>query len=161
MKKPSINIIIFVLIILFGGYYIYKEYPQIVFFKKNSEEASTKTGYEKEPEVVTEKNTTLTIEEELEAAIEKAIIAKRGDYGGLNISVSEVVDDTYAKGGASPAGGGPGGGMWFAKKVDGEWELVWDGNGAIYCKDLEGYEDFPGRLIPECYDETTMQVVPR
>lgn len=100
-------------------------------------------------------------ESPIETQIMGAIIEKRGNFGDLVITVDEIIDDTYAKGGAMPAEGIAGGGMWIAKKVDGKWELVWDGNGAIYCSDLIGYEDIPGRLVPECYDETTMTVVIR
>lgn len=157
MEKSKLNIIIFVLIIGFGAFYFYKYAPQSKFFNKEpskQENIQDKSEYGLE---APEKTTQAGISEQ----IEQAIIEKRGDYGGLEISVSEVVDDTYAKGGAMPEGGGPGGGMWFAKLVDGEWELVWDGNGAIYCSDLEGYEDFPSRLIPECYDENSMNTVTR
>ena len=80
-------------------------------------------------------------------AMREAIVAKRGPTANqLTFKVSKVEGD-YASGSASASGGG---GMWFAAKVNGKWTLVWDGNGAILCKDLEPYPNFPSDLIPEC-----------
>ena len=52
-------------------------------------------------------------------------------------------------------------GIWFAAKVGGVWELVWDGNGSIYCSDLVNYPDYPIDMIPECYDEIEGKIVNR
>lgn len=160
MKKIPFNLIIFILISCFAAYYVIDNYPELAFFKKNSEEMSTKTGSEKEPEM-TENDPQLTTEEQVEIAIKKALIKKRDFSPDIAVNASEIVDGIYATGSAGSPTGGPGGGMWLAKKIDGEWELIWDGNGAIYCKDLEGYEDFPTKLISECYNETIMQTVTR
>ncbi len=100
-------------------------------------------------------------EEILEEAMKTAITDKRGgDPDDLEITVDEI-DGDYASGGAVTVGAVAGGGMWFAAKVDGQWELVWDGNGTIMCSDLEDYPNFPSRMIPECYNEDTEEVVAR
>ncbi len=92
-------------------------------------------------------------EEELKVQIKRQIVEKRGEGANkLDISVS-TVQGKYAKGGASAKD--MGGGMWFAAKVNGEWSLVWDGNGIISCRDLSAYPDFPNSMIPQCFDETT------
>ncbi len=107
-----------------------------------------------EAEIVDEK-------EILETVIRDAIIEKRGgDPDNLIIIVSKIEGD-YSSGGVRNASAEVGGAMWLAAKVDGVWELVWDGNGAIYCNDLIDYLDFPASMIPECYDEVTGEVVLR
>ncbi|OQA93743.1 MAG: hypothetical protein BWY24_00346 [Microgenomates group bacterium ADurb.Bin219] len=88
--------------------------------------------------------------EALKTAIKKALVAKHGSSANeLKISVSKVVGG-YAQGGASGEGGG---GMWFGAKVNGQWQLVWDGNGVITCESFGSYPDFPKEMVPECYDE--------
>lgn len=95
----------------------------------------------------------------IETAIQQALIAKHGTQAAeLDVTVSEVAGD-YAKGGAGKEG--LGGGMWFAAKVAGDWQLVWDGNGVISCTELENYPDFPTSMIPSCYDEATSEMIER
>ncbi len=94
----------------------------------------------------------------LEDVIKEQILAdSESDGSALKVSVSQVSGD-YAKGMASDDGGG---GLWFAAKVNGEWELVWDGNGIIFCSDLTGYPNFPASMISECYDQKTDQLIMR
>jgi len=67
-------------------------------------------------------------------------------------------DGEFASGSAGPSGGGPGGGAWYAAYVDGTWEIIWDGNGAIICSDLDNFEQdysvtIPSSLIDICYDD--------
>jgi hypothetical protein len=96
--------------------------------------------------------------ETLKSVIKTALIAKHGQNAAeLNISVSKI-EGFFAQGGASAQGGG---GMWFAAKVNGEWKLVWDGNGTIQCSDLKDYPTFPTSMIPECLDTSTNKMVTR
>jgi len=46
------------------------------------------------------------------------------------------------------------GGIYFAAKTDGKWELVHNGVGVIYCSVVEKY-NFPIGIIPRCYDIET------
>lgn len=95
----------------------------------------------------------------IKTTIKQAIVAKHGPTANnLTISVSKIVGN-YSSGGASEVGSG--GGMWFAAKVNGQWNLVWDGNGIITCTDLASYPDFPSSLIPECYDQETEKMIKR
>ncbi|MBU0646396.1 protease inhibitor I42 family protein [Patescibacteria group bacterium] len=49
------------------------------------------------------------------------------------------------------------GGIFLAAKVDGEWVLVFDGNGAISCELVEGY-GFPSEMIKDCSDNRALSV---
>jgi hypothetical protein len=85
--------------------------------------------------------------------IKTQLVAKHGPSAQeLEVTISKVVGD-YAQGGASVIG--EGGGMWFAAKINGGWQLVWDGNGIITCDDVSGFPDFPTSMIPQCYDTAT------
>ena len=66
---------------------------------------------------------------------------------------------TYAKGGVKFAGE-IGGGWWLAYNDGTDWVIVADGNGTVMCDDLEGY-DFPTDMVPECWDETTSELIQR
>lgn len=91
--------------------------------------------------------------------IKQALFKKNGwpDDGSITIKVS-TNDGKYASGTASSQGGG---GYFYAAKVNGNWEIVADGNGVILCSSLTKYPDFPKSLIPECYDSTTGKTVKR
>lgn len=83
------------------------------------------------------------------AAIKEQLVKKHGDSAaGMVVTVSRSEGD-YVQGGAKDPEGS--GGMWFAAKTGGTWNLVWDGNGIITCDDIKGY-DFPVSMISECYD---------
>ncbi len=101
-------------------------------------------------------------EKELElikTRIKTALIAKHGQNAqGLNVSVSKI-EGNYAQGGASEEG--MGGGMWFAAKTNGVWQLVWDGNGIITCEDIASYPSFPTSMIPECFNTNTQDMTIR
>lgn len=56
-------------------------------------------------------------------------------------------DDSHARGGVQFEPGAPGG-IFLVAKVDGEWQLVHDGNGQIPC-DLRKY-GFPEEMISDC-----------
>ena len=47
-----------------------------------------------------------------------------------------------------------------AKDVDGEWLLVFEGNEKILCSVVEPYH-FPVEMLPECFDETTNEMINR
>lgn len=54
-----------------------------------------------------------------------------------------------------------GGGLWFAARVNGDWKIVYDGNGIITCDQLGNYQNFPKDLIPSCYDKQTEKMLAR
>ncbi len=91
------------------------------------------------------------------AAVKAGLVAEHGpDAGTLNVTVSKI-SGNFAQGGAAASGGG---GMWFAAKVSGAWKLAWDGNGMISCASINPY-NFPVSMIPECWDNTTQEIVTR
>lgn len=91
--------------------------------------------------------------------IKEALIKKNNWEEDLEFTVDISSNDgVYADGLVVSQGGG---GFFFAKKVNGIWEIVADGNGAIFCSSLEKYNDYPKTLIPECYDEQTGETIPR
>ncbi len=93
--------------------------------------------------------------------IKAKLLAKHGQsFEGMKVSVSKVEGD-YTQGGSRSAEEGAGGGMWFGAKVNGTWQLVWDGNGIITCTDLADYPQFTTTLIPECWQEGTDEMVKR
>lgn len=97
--------------------------------------------------------------ENLKVAVKKALIEKHGQSAqSLVISVTQVIGN-YAKGMVNDSGAG--GGIWFAAKTNGEWTLVWDGNGIIVCKAFSKYPDFPSELIPQCFDEARQKMITR
>ena len=76
----------------------------------------------------------------------------------VNASISERIDD-YAKGGVSFEGE-MGGGWFLAAMEDGDWIIVADGNGTVACEDIEPY-NFPVGLVPQCWQESTGELITR
>ena len=75
------------------------------------------------------------------------------------IVVTTINTGSYAKGTLNfPEGGG---GLWFAARVNSEWQLVFDGNGIIPCSALINFSEFPTNIIPQCLDENTQSLVKR
>lgn len=52
------------------------------------------------------------------------------------------------------------GGWWLAVQDNQGWQLVADGNGTVYCRDIEPFY-FSAEMVPECYDQTKLEVVQR
>ncbi len=157
MKHGSVNVVTILLaaIIVAGGYYflVYQPRHQAAITTLPVTETITPT---------TGANTTSTPTvdetEVLKAAMKAAIVAKRGPDAASMTYIVKKIEGNYAQGGASAQAGG---GMWFAAKVNGTWNLVWDGNGVILCSDLTAYPDFPKTMIPECYNDKTNKTVTR
>ncbi len=70
---------------------------------------------------------------------------KYDDTISVNI---EKETENHARGGVVFVEGMPGG-VFLATKVDGQWQIVFDGNGAISCE-LSEY-GFPSEMIEDCY----------
>lgn len=101
-----------------------------------------------------------TSETQSDRELIRAALFKKNNWpadDSITVKVS-TNDGTYASG---TAGGTGGGGYFFAKKVNGAWVIVADGNGVITCAQLLPYPDFPKNLISECYDESTQKTVTR
>ncbi|MEZ4503680.1 MAG: hypothetical protein R3C39_13725 [Dehalococcoidia bacterium] len=85
------------------------------------------------------------------SSVTAALEAKYGwDEGAATVTLDTVEDERFAKGGVTdPEGSGA---LWFASLVDGEWRIVFDGNGIVDCASLEPYPDFPTSMLPQCVD---------
>lgn len=76
-----------------------------------------------------------------------------------NKSISDIAitiqsqDASHVRGSVQMGDGLGGGGYFFAAKVNGVWQLVLDGNGAISCQLLTSY-NFPENMKTDCYNET-------
>jgi hypothetical protein len=151
--KDNISLILALLVIFISAAFIY--------FTGGAPIKKGTAGPTEKPTNESEASLPESEEEALKSAVKQAIVEKNNlDSNDLMVTVRTVEGD-YATGGAGSVTPGPGGGVWFAAKVNGQWKLVWDGNGAIYCSDLKDYSDFPTSLIPECYDEGMGEMVPR
>lgn len=72
----------------------------------------------------------------------------------ITIEIDQETED-HARGTVEFQPGGPGSsGGFLVAKVNGSWELVYDGNGIIFCSVIEPY-NFPVDMVIECYDEET------
>lgn len=97
-------------------------------------------------------------EDTLKVIIKAALVAKHGqDANSLNITVTKI-EGSYASGMASATGGG---GLWYAARINNNWNLVWDGNGTVSCSDLNPYPSFPTDLISQCWNSITQTIVNR
>ncbi len=155
----KIVLIIVVLGIVAAGAYYFgvkssqKSSPQPQLYNQSSPTPSITTSVENLTPTPSVDETSV-----IKTAVKNALIAEHGsDASSLNITVSKI-QGNYATGDASAQGGG---GLWFAAKVNGQWKLVWDGNGNIQCSSLTAYPNFPTSMIPQCWDDKTQNVVTR
>ena len=139
MNKIFLKIIIIVLIITSVGYYL-----------KYVSQAPTKETATPTPTPVISS-----------ADAMKNIFIKKynWDISKINLSVKKEEGD-YASGGVNNTDE-PGGAMWFAAKVNGSWQLVFDSNGIITCDALTNYPQYPTTIIPQCFDKTKNEMVKR
>lgn len=79
--------------------------------------------------------------------ITKLFTAKYPKYAAGLAVVINAETATHARGNVSFEPGAPGG-IFLAAKVDGKWQLVFDGNGSIPCS-LSKY-DFPEEMLADC-----------
>lgn len=151
-------IVLFLLLIGAAGFYVGQNYKLVPSTQNAPATITQEPMPTQAPQVVTTVAPTVDETATLTAAMKTAIVAKRGsDAASLTYTVSKI-EGNYAQGAASS---GAGGGMWFAAKVNGTWNLVWDGNGTILCSDLTNYPNFPTDMIPECYDMATQKNIVR
>ena len=163
--KYIITIFVTAVIVFLGAVIYFKGLP--TFPSYNKAPVSTESGavsVTPGPSTVTgataTPSSTLTgdINISVVSAVQDGLVAEHGpDAASMNLTISKV-EGNYAKGMANGTGGG---GIWFAAKVNGNWILVWDGNGIITCSDISSYPAFPTDLIPQCWDTATQKLVTR
>lgn len=91
----------------------------------------------------------------------KALLVNKNNWYAENIILKiKTNDGVYASGNIEDKTVG-GGGLWFAKRIEGIWQIVFDGNGNIMCSSLKDFPDYPVKLIPECWDDKTGKIIKR
>lgn len=94
-----------------------------------------------------------------EKRIAEAIAEKNGwDQNNLAIKIMQQNGHYYA--GSIGFNDSSGGGLFYAVDNNGDMTIVFDGNGAPMCSEVERYE-FPSRMVPECYDDASDSVINR
>ncbi|MFA6307312.1 MAG: DUF333 domain-containing protein [Patescibacteria group bacterium] len=90
--------------------------------------------------------------EDISDKIKQLFVKKyQKDQAEVRVTVNQQTKN-YARGGVKFGRDGIGeGGIFLASKVNGEWQLVFDGNGMISCSLIEDY-DFPASMIPDCFE---------
>ncbi len=102
-----------------------------------------------EPCISNSPTPTIDEAESLKAAIKDQLTASHGSFGrGLVISITKI-EGNFARGLASESGGG---GIWLAKKIDGDWKIVFEGNGIPDCNSLKTTYLFPQDLLQNICD---------
>lgn len=86
------------------------------------------------------------VEETVKDAVTKLLIDKYNwDEDKVSVQVNKEVGD-FATGSVG-FGSEIGGGGWLVKKIDGKWQLVWDGNGSVDCQKLRTVYNFPDEIL--------------
>lgn len=83
-------------------------------------------------------------EENLEVIIKGLLVEKYGSTANDMVITVSQKQGNYARGGVTEAGGG---GMWLAVRTQGEWQLVFDGNGVPDCNLLKATYSFPASIL--------------
>lgn len=82
-----------------------------------------------------------------EELIKAALVVKHGwNSEDIVITVSKN-DGQFARGSVKEKTSETGGGMFLAKKIGGQWEIVFDGNGAPDCVVLKTTYSFPKEML--------------
>lgn len=154
-------VLVFLLVaVLAGGSYWYGKQSNLV---KNEEliaeqeklEESTSSKEEKKVEEIKKEDT----EEDIILYLKKLFAIKYNrEVDDVNITISHRKGD-YIVGGVKFAGE-MAGGYLLGAKVDGEWTIVFDGNGTIPCSSVDEV-DFPSDLATECWDTVNSVSVDR
>jgi hypothetical protein len=91
----------------------------------------------------------------------KQALIRKNNWTNMEIEITISRNDgKYASGGVREKNTQTGG-IFFAVKNEGVWQIVADGNGIITCAELAPYPDYPTIMIPECYDEKINQIIKR
>jgi hypothetical protein len=92
---------------------------------------------------------TIDESEAIKSAVKQQLVINHGNSAeGLVITIS-VVNGVFSRGMATEQGGG---GMWLAKKVDGLWKIVYEGNGVVDCQMIKNDYQFPSEMLTNFCD---------
>ncbi len=159
MKKLLIPFILVLILLGVGGIYYYFFSVDQTTVREAKQEGLLPTST---PTLEIFPSPTVTPSAVSDEELIKAALAKKHNWQPEDIVVAVKQNDgTYASGSVTEAASQTGGGLFFAAKVGGEWQIVADGNGVITCVEVAPYPHFPTSLIPECYDTTAGKIVKR
>ncbi|MBD3208527.1 MAG: hypothetical protein GF370_03685 [Candidatus Nealsonbacteria bacterium] len=84
----------------------------------------------------------------------KNLFAQKYDKeaSAITLKISQGTDSHVRGGVTLPPGGSENSGLFLAAKTNGNWELVFDGQGALPCSEIESY-NFPVYMATECIDQ--------
>ncbi|MFZ2664094.1 MAG: hypothetical protein WAX66_01925 [Patescibacteria group bacterium] len=123
--------------------------------KEEEKKDEEKGEGEEESEETEEKDT----EEEIKTELKKLFAVKYDkEIEDVNVTVSQRKGN-YIVGGVKFAGE-MAGGYLLGAKVNGEWKIIFDGNGTIPCSSVDEVS-FPSDLVTECWDTVNMESVDR
>lgn len=90
------------------------------------------------------------VEETVKEAVTK-ILTKKYNWEASKVSVQ--VDREFNDFATGSVGFGEeiGGGGWLAKKIEGKWEVIWDGNGSVDCPKLRMEYQFPDEILKPAF----------
>lgn len=86
------------------------------------------------------------VEETVKEAVTNILIEKYNwDKDKVSVQVNKEFGDfaTGSVGFSEEIGGGG----WLAKKIEGKWQVVWDGNGSVDCQKLRTEYNFPDEIL--------------
>jgi hypothetical protein len=154
-------VLIFLLVtILAGGCYwyckqsAYVKNQELIAEQEKAKESSASKEIKKVEEVKKEDT-----EAEIKAALAELFSIKYNrTVEDANITISKREGD-YIVGGVKFAGE-IAGGYLLGAKVNGEWKIIFDGNGTIPCESVE-LVSFPSDLVTECWDTVNNVLVDR
>jgi len=91
--------------------------------------------------------------EDISGEIKQLFIKKYNKPGDEVLVYINQQTNNYARGGVKFGKDGVGeGGIFLVAKVDGKWQLIFDGNGIISCSLLENY-NFPKTMVTDCFED--------
>ncbi|MCL5407730.1 MAG: hypothetical protein M1429_04540 [Patescibacteria group bacterium] len=134
-------ILVFLLLLVGVGFFGWH------YFKNNKTSVSVSPS--PTSSIISEKSPTVTPKSSASSAEnDKSLLAslckKENNFPGITCEVTKI-DGNYAYGSASGTGGGA---IWYAKKVNGEWQMVIKGTqDSPSCSETS---DFPKTIVPTC-----------
>lgn len=93
-----------------------------------------------------EKCEEIIVKESVKDAVTKLLVEKYNwEKDKVSVQVNKEIGD-FASGSVG-FGSELGGGGWLAKRIEGKWGLIWDGNGAVDCQNLRAEYQFPDEIL--------------
>lgn len=161
---PLVIIFLSIGVLVFGAYWYGKQSSlentrNEIEEQKEAEESKESTSSKEEEKKESEETKEEDTEEEIKTELKKLFAIKYDkEIEDVNVTISQRKGD-YIVGGVKFAGE-MAGGYLLGAKVNGEWKIIFDGNGTIPCSSVDEV-NFPSDLVTECWDIVNMESVDR